>query len=55
MASLSGAVVIELVIAVLYKVQIQLFLQLMMYRYVLFPIAMLLLVEQLENDSLLPL
>lgn len=54
-AALSGVVVIELVVAVLYRVQIQLFLQLMMYRYVLFPIALLLLVGQLETASLLPI
>lgn len=54
MCVLSGVMVIEWVVAILYRVQIQLFLQLMMYRYVLFPIALLLLVSQLENASLLP-
>jgi hypothetical protein len=40
----SGVIIIELAITLLYRVQLQLFLQLMFFRFILFPMALLLLV-----------
>lgn len=48
LAALLGAVLLQLAVALLYRVQAQLLLQLILLRYILFPLALMLLARQLQ-------